>query len=46
MTKVMIEDFGWVYVLIVLGWHTKKVVRHYAGLQARAWHWLDALNRL
>lgn len=24
MTKVMIEDFGWVYVVVVLDWHTKK----------------------
>ncbi|WP_272881672.1 hypothetical protein [Fundidesulfovibrio soli] len=37
MTKVMIEGFGLVYRVIVLGWHTKKVVRHYAGLQAGAW---------
>jgi putative transposase len=44
MTKVMIEDFGWIYLVIVLDWHTKKVVGHYAGLQARAWHWLVALN--
>jgi putative transposase len=44
MTKVMIEGFGWVYLVIVLDWHTKKVVGHYAGLQARAWHWLVALN--
>jgi putative transposase len=45
MTKVMIEGFGWVYLVIVLDWHSKKVVGHYAGLQARAWHWLVALNR-
>jgi putative transposase len=24
MTKVMIEGFGWVYVAVVLDWHTKK----------------------
>lgn len=36
MTKVMIEGFGWVYVVIMLDWHSKKVVGHYAGLQARA----------
>ena len=35
MTKVMIEGFGWVYVVIVLDWNIKKVVGHYAGLQAR-----------
>jgi putative transposase len=45
MTKVMIEGFGWIYLVVVLDWHTKKVVGHYAGLQARAWHWLVALNR-
>jgi len=45
MTKVMIEGFVWVYVVIVLDWHTKKVVGHFAGLQARAWHWLAALNK-
>jgi transposase InsO family protein len=36
----MIEGFGWIYLVVVLDWHTKKVVGHYAGLQARAWHWL------
>jgi len=45
MTKVRIEGFGWVYRVVVLDWHSKKVVGHYAGLQARAWHWLVALNR-
>jgi len=45
MTKVMIDGFGWVYVVIVLDWYTKKVVGHYAGVQARSWHWLVALNK-
>jgi putative transposase len=45
MTKVMIEGFGWVHLVVVLDGHSKKVVGHYAGLQARAWHWLVALNR-
>ena len=45
MTKVMIDGFGWVYVVIVIDWHTKKVVGHYAGLQSKAWHWLIALNK-
>jgi putative transposase len=25
-TKVMVEGFGWVYVVLVLDWHTKKIV--------------------
>ena len=44
MTKVMIEGHGWVYVTIVIDWHTKKIVGHHAGLQSKAWHWLVALN--
>jgi hypothetical protein len=31
MTKVMIDSFGWVYLVVVLGWHSKKVVAHHAG---------------
>ncbi|WP_052045945.1 DDE-type integrase/transposase/recombinase [Candidatus Paracaedibacter symbiosus] len=45
MTKVMIDGFGWVYVVIVIDCHTKKVVAHYAGLRSKAWHWLFALNK-
>jgi transposase InsO family protein len=33
MTKVM-TDSGWVYVVIVLDWHTKKIAGHYSGRQA------------
>ena len=39
----MIEGFGWVYLVVVLDWYTKKAVVQYAGLQPRAWHWLVAL---
>jgi transposase InsO family protein len=44
MTKVMVEPLGWVYVVIVLDWYTKKIVGHYAGLQAKTAHWLVALD--
>lgn len=44
MTKVM-TDSGWVYVVLVLDWYSKKVVGHYSGSQARARHWLAALDR-
>jgi transposase InsO family protein len=43
MTKVMTAS-GWVYLVIVLDWHTKKVVGHYAGMQALGRHWLIALE--
>lgn len=44
MTKVLIDSFGWVYLVIVLDWHTKKIVGYYAGMQCKAIHWLAALN--
>jgi len=44
MTKVMTES-GWVYVIIVLDWYTKKIVGHYSGKQARTAEWLEALNK-
>ncbi len=44
MTKVMVEPIGWVYVVIVLDWYTKKIVGHYAGLQAKTPQWLAALD--
>lgn len=44
MTKVMTES-GWVYVVIVLDWYTKKIVGHYSGRQARTEEWLEALEK-
>jgi putative transposase len=44
MTKVMVEGFGWVYIVLVLDWYTKKVVGYHIGLQATAQHWLLALD--
>jgi len=44
MTKVMTES-GWVYIVLVLDWYTKKVVGHYSGAQAKSCHWLDALDK-
>lgn len=43
MTKVL-TNTGWVYVVIVLDWHTKKIVGHYSGRQARTAEWLEALE--
>ena len=44
MTKIMVRDFGWIYIVFVLDWYTKKVVGYYAGRQCKAGHWLMALN--
>jgi putative transposase len=44
MTKVKVENYGWVYVVIVLDWYTKKIVGYYAGLRCKSEHWLEALD--
>ncbi len=44
MTKVMVTDFGWMYIVIVLDWYTKKILGYYAGIECRAVHWLEALD--
>jgi putative transposase len=44
MTKVMIDGFGWMYIVVVLDWYTKKIVGYYAGMQCRSRHWLEALD--
>jgi len=44
MTKVMIDGFGWVYLVVVIDWYTKKIVGNYSGIQAKADNWLEALD--
>lgn len=43
MTKVMTEG-GWVYIVLVIDWFSKKIVGHHAGYQSRSREWLQALN--
>jgi putative transposase len=44
MTKVLVDSFGWVYVVLVLDWYTKKLVGYHIGFQATSRHWLQALD--
>ena len=44
MTKVMVDGFGWMYIVVVLDWYTKKIVGYYAGMQCQSKHWLEALD--
>jgi transposase InsO family protein len=44
MTKVMIESFGWLYLVVVLDWHTKKIVGYSISTHSKAVDWLDAVN--
>jgi len=44
MTKVLINSFGWVYIVLVLDWYTKKIVGYNIDLQCKAKHWAEALD--
>lgn len=44
MTKVLIQGFGWVYIVVVLDWYTKAIAGYDAGLRCTAKQWLEALN--
>ena len=43
MTKVMTAG-GWVYVVLVVDWYSKKIVGHHCGYQSRGPEWLEALD--
>jgi putative transposase len=44
MTKVLVQGFGWVYIVIVLDWYTKTIVGYDTGIRCTAQHWLSALD--
>ncbi len=44
MTKVMVDGFGWVYIVVMLDWYTKKIVGHYADMKCTSQDWLSALD--
>jgi putative transposase len=44
MTKVRVDGFGWVSIVLVLDWYTKKIVGDDAGVPCTAKHWLAALD--
>jgi len=44
MTKVMLESYGWLYLVIVLDWYTKEIVGYSLSIQSKTDDWLDALE--
>jgi transposase InsO family protein len=44
MTKFYVHTVGWVYLVIVLDWFTRKIVGHSFGLQPKTGLWIDALQ--
>jgi len=44
MTKIRMTSWGWVYLVVILDWHTKEIVGYSLGLQSKTEDWLKALS--
>ena len=44
MTKFLIEPLGWIYLIIVLDWYTKKIVGWNLSVRCRSQEWKEALE--
>lgn len=44
MTKIRMNTWGWLYLTIVLDWHTKEIIGHSLSLQSKTEDWLSALE--
>lgn len=44
MTKIRMATWGWLYLTIVLDWHTKEIIGHSLSLQSKTEDWLTALE--
>jgi transposase InsO family protein len=45
MTKIRMATWGWLYLTVVLDWHTKEIVGFSLGLQSKTEDWLRALHQ-
>ncbi len=44
MTKVLIRSFGWLYLVVVLDWFSKKIIGYSVKIRSKADDWLEALS--
>ncbi|MDI6714306.1 MAG: hypothetical protein QMD43_04670 [Thermodesulfovibrio sp.] len=44
MTKFIILSIGWVYLVVVLDWYTKKIVGWNLSLRSRSLEWREAMD--
>jgi transposase InsO family protein len=44
MTKFYVQTVGWVYLVLVLDWFTKKIAGYQVGLRPNTSFWLQALH--
>jgi len=45
MTKIKLRYWGWIYLVIVLDWYSKKIVGYSLRFKSEARDWLEALNQ-
>ena len=45
MTKIRVRHFGWMYLVIVLDWYSKKIVGFSFRFKSETRDWLEALNQ-
>lgn len=45
MTKFMVEGIGWIYLVVVLDWYTRKIVGYHIDLRSKTADWLQALDQ-
>lgn len=44
MTKVLVQGVGWLYFVVVIDWHTKKIIGYKIDLRSRSAEWEEALE--
>lgn len=44
MTKIKLRHWGWMYLVIVLDWYSKKIVGYSFRFKSESRDWLEALN--
>jgi len=45
MTKFMVDGIGWLYLVVVLDWYTRKIVGYHLDLRSKTADWLRALDQ-
>jgi len=45
MTKFMVDQIGWIYLVVVLDWYTRKIVGYHLDLRCKTADWLQALDQ-
>lgn len=44
MTKFMLNGIGWIYLVLIIDWYTKKILAWDISLRSRSQEWRDVLN--